>query len=91
MKLNKQNRTKKKKDGKQKLKNVIVITHIETIYSLQCIRNKKPESKSHITKWNNKAIEIGCFDIEKTCNVYTIYTLGFEERKSVSEKKKKFI
>lgn len=41
-----------------------MITHIEAQYSLY---KKKSESKSHINKWNNKTIEIGCFDIEKTC------------------------
>lgn len=41
-------------------------THTHSVYT---IARKKPEFKSNINinKWNNKTIEIGCFDIEKTC------------------------
>lgn len=39
-------------------------THTHSVYT---IARKKTEFKSNINKWNNKTIEIGCFDIEKTC------------------------
>lgn len=91
MKLNKQtDRTQRKHKRKteSKLKNVIVITYrSDTLFlqSVYCEGRKNLNLKSNINKWNNKTIEIGCFDIEKTC---TYLRLG-KERGGEKEGNKK--
>lgn len=83
--------TQKDRKTESKLKNVIVIQKQHTQFTLQ---RKKPEFKSNINKWNNKTIEIGCFDIEKTCAYWELLKreeITDRERVRKKEKRKDYL